>query len=191
MLSFLWYVCVTRETESFSRVFLCLSSFNSLLNRVPLVRQCMVVRCLFSCFFLLDQTLLQVSDVWAGSEILNRNSDQILLILARIWTRYGSCIHVINEARAQTPHVFSSSSNLSLADRGALLNLSLMRWRLLPSLKLEEMATTKCLLIGAGTLGCEVGRALMVFFSNPKCMYYVAEAPFLSDLGFPPHHICG
>ncbi|KAI6028233.1 hypothetical protein EDC04DRAFT_2869118 [Pisolithus marmoratus] len=68
-----------------------------------------------------------------------------------------------------------------LADQAVDLNLKLMRWRIIPSLDLEKIARTRCLLLGAGTLGCYVARTLMgwgvrtitfvdssrVSFSNP------------------------
>ncbi|KAJ9119946.1 hypothetical protein QFC24_005429 [Naganishia onofrii] len=68
-----------------------------------------------------------------------------------------------------------------LADQAVDLNLKLMRWRIIPSLNLEKIAGTRCLLLGAGTLGCYVARGLLgwgvrnitfvdsakVSFSNP------------------------
>ncbi|KAF8999169.1 hypothetical protein BDQ17DRAFT_1246980, partial [Cyathus striatus] len=49
-----------------------------------------------------------------------------------------------------------------LASQAVDLNLKLIRWRILPDLQLEKMQNTRCLLLGAGTLGCYVAGSLMV-----------------------------
>ncbi|KAJ5951788.1 Molybdenum cofactor biosynthesis MoeB [Penicillium vulpinum] len=68
-----------------------------------------------------------------------------------------------------------------LADQSVDLNLKLIKWRISPTLDLEKIKHTKCLLLGAGTLGSYVSRNLLgwgvknitfvdngtVSFSNP------------------------
>jgi len=73
-----------------------------------------------------------------------------------------------------------------LADQAVDLNLRLMRWRIVPSLDLEKVSSTRCLLLGAGTLGCYVARSLMV------CRVYarVYFAHCLTGLGRSYNYFC-
>ncbi|XP_043285450.1 ubiquitin-like modifier-activating enzyme ATG7 isoform X2 [Venturia canescens] len=50
---------------------------------------------------------------------------------------------------------------LKLAERAVYFNLKLMKWRLVPELNLEKISSLRCLLLGAGTLGCSAARALI------------------------------
>ena len=78
---------------------------------------------------------------------------------------------MLRSSRKLAPSWHRADGGLRLADQAVDLNLKLMRWRILPALDLDKVANTRCLLLGAGTLGCYVARTLMVcsFASSIGC----------------------
>ncbi|KAK4452380.1 hypothetical protein QBC34DRAFT_34138 [Podospora aff. communis PSN243] len=86
-----------------------------------------------------------------------------------------------NELKPRAANLAEYMDPTHLADQAVDLNLKLMKWRLSPNLDLDTIKNTKCLLLGAGTLGSYVSRNLMgwgvrkitfvdygnVSFSNP------------------------
>lgn len=79
------------------------------------------------------------------------------------------------------PKLANMSASLDpvlLADTSSDLNIKLMKWRLIPDLNVDVIKQTKCLLLGAGTLGCHVARDLLAwgfrhitFLDNGKVSY--------------------
>ncbi|XP_022653138.1 ubiquitin-like modifier-activating enzyme ATG7 isoform X1 [Varroa jacobsoni] len=69
-----------------------------------------------------------------------------------------------NQQGENKPRRLNLSSSMDpkmLAESAVDLNLKLMRWRLAPDINLECVSKTKCLLLGSGTLGCNVARSLL------------------------------
>jgi len=86
-----------------------------------------------------------------------------------------------NQRGKMGPRMVDLSSTMDpvkLAESAVDLNLKLMRWRLMPELNLEKIGATKVLLLGSGTLGCNVARSLLgwgvrtiTFVDNSKVSY--------------------
>ena len=55
----------------------------------------------------------------------------------------------------------ASMDPVKIAENSVDLNLKLMKWRLVPELQLDKIQGARCLLLGSGTLGCAVSRALL------------------------------
>lgn len=83
-----------------------------------------------------------------------------------------------NKISARTVDLAAYMDPTKLADQAVDLNLKLIKWRIAPSIDLEAIKHTKCLLLGAGTLGSYVARNLMgwgvrkiTFVDNAKVSY--------------------
>uniref|UniRef100_A0A6G1SQD4 Ubiquitin-like modifier-activating enzyme ATG7 n=1 Tax=Aceria tosichella TaxID=561515 RepID=A0A6G1SQD4_9ACAR len=71
-----------------------------------------------------------------------------------------------NESLQMAPKRVNLESVLNpkkIAEDAVNLNLRLMKWRLVPTLNLEGIANTKCLILGCGTLGCHIARGLLAW----------------------------
>ncbi|KAK4217135.1 hypothetical protein QBC37DRAFT_62717 [Rhypophila decipiens] len=65
-----------------------------------------------------------------------------------------------HELRYRVANLSEHMDPTRLADNAVDLNLKLMKWRLAPNLDLDVIKNTRCLLLGAGTLGSYVARNL-------------------------------
>ena len=66
-----------------------------------------------------------------------------------------------NKIVSRTVDLGSYLDPSKLADQAVDLNLKLIKWRISPSINLDTIKHTSCLLLGAGTLGSYVARNLM------------------------------
>lgn len=48
-----------------------------------------------------------------------------------------------------------------LVENASDLNLKLMKWRMAPDLQLDILQKSSCLMVGSGSLGCQVARNLI------------------------------
>lgn len=67
------------------------------------------------------------------------------------------------KATPRTIDLSSTMNPLILVKNSADLNLKLMKWRQWQTIDLEVISKQKCLLLGAGTLGCSVARGLLAW----------------------------
>ncbi|KAF8561690.1 hypothetical protein P879_10001 [Paragonimus westermani] len=66
-----------------------------------------------------------------------------------------------NQLKPRMVNLSNSMDSTKLSESAVDLNLKLMKWRLMPDLNLDIVRDLKCLLIGTGTLGCNVSRQLI------------------------------
>ncbi|KAH8671032.1 hypothetical protein BX600DRAFT_379440 [Xylariales sp. PMI_506] len=66
-----------------------------------------------------------------------------------------------NKIAPRSVSLAASMDPTRIADQSVDLNLKLMKWRISPDLDLDIIKNTKCLLLGAGTLGSYVSRNLL------------------------------
>jgi len=88
-----------------------------------------------------------------GRKILHVRCDDTYKIRYRGW--YNATLISVDLSEAMDPQ--------TIGEQNRELNLKLMMWRNDPDLPLDKLRNVKCLLIGAGTVGCSVGRTLIAW----------------------------
>jgi len=107
-----------------------------------------------------------------------RNTDNSIILTIELTNVNRSDAHIDttiigwerNEKNSLQPRVVDMSGSMNtekLAESAVSLNLKLMKWRIMPNIDLDVIKKQKCLLLGSGTLGCNVARCLMVDYLNP------------------------
>lgn len=104
----------------------------------------------------------EIDLVCIGSSL--KNSRHLTVRLSQIATIPDVTGWERNEQRIPGHRVIDLSpliDPIQLAKEASTLNLKLIKWRFLSILNLEKFAECRCLLFGAGTLGCNVTRLLL------------------------------
>ena len=125
-------------------------------------------------------------------ELLNTDISKFIHVLlgsGRILDDYKVVGWEYNQRGKPGPRSVNCSSFMNTKEimiQAVDLNIKLMKWREWPELDTEKLSRTKCLLFGAGTLGCGVARCLLgygvknitfvdnsrVSYSNPVRYYH-------------------
>lgn len=92
----------------------------------------------------------------------------VATLAATLFPNDASGMHIVgwepNERGKAGPRVADLRASLDtrlLMSQAVDLNLRLMKWRQWPQLQVDRLREQRCLLLGSGTLGCAVARALM------------------------------
>jgi ubiquitin-like modifier-activating enzyme ATG7 len=106
----------------------------------------------------LDPTLLPLSDTTSSSpsHAFENGNNSVPILKCMGWERDAK-----NRIRPRVINLRQFFDPENLVDSTIDLNLRLMRWRIVPDLNLGAVQSNRCLLIGAGTLGCNVARLLL------------------------------
>lgn len=67
------------------------------------------------------------------------------------------------DTKIKTIDLSKTMDPIKTIESSSKLNLNLMKWRMSPNLKLDELAKCKVLLLGSGTLGCNIARNLLMW----------------------------
>ncbi len=70
------------------------------------------------------------------------------------------------DKKLQTLDLSKNMEPIKMIELSSKLNLNLMKWRMSPNIQLEELSKCKALLLGSGTLGCNIARNLLMWGVN-------------------------
>lgn len=91
-----------------------------------------------------------------------KNSEVVTLDLSAI-TKGDRSKRISHKHKLIELDLKSFMDDQTLARQAVDLNIKLMKWRLLPNLDTQKIKNKKCLLFGAGTLGCQLSRNLIAW----------------------------